>query len=216
MVSSDVHIRLIRIPFISLIEAATTDGCSTKQKHACTNELAVSGINQQTGCESSTLSPINDPGSIQTTNVTVDDHKDQDPDETSSLMEDGHRAETIPTTTTNNVFDQDNKYGRLLEIQRERVKSANYERRVSELCRTLTPYVVQKDYVVQDYYQYCMVQDSRAVRGNKVSGFRTPVVQEAEIRRSIGNLDIRSMTLKRLNYNFDAGAERRMSRFGVS
>lgn len=108
---------------------------------------------------------------------------------------------TARTATTPNIFEED-KRPTLLEIQRERVKAADYDNRVQQLCNAMKPFRVDADHVIHDYY--FVVVDSRCKEIERKSSYRRreSVVTQEDIEKATGKLHIPSMTMKKLNWDF--------------
>ena len=99
-----------------------------------------------------------------------------------------------------NIFEEDTR-PTLLDIQKERVKAANYESKVKQLCDSMKPFKVESERVIQDYY--LVVVKTRSKEGLSSYQRRVSEVTEEDIKKATGKPGVPSMTMKRLNWDFN-------------
>ena len=104
------------------------------------------------------------------------------------------------------IFEEDTRPS-LLDVHREKIHSANYEGRVKTLCTKMQPFVVSKDYLIPDYYTVRLDDEMRAIRGNKFYAKEIPGTPLSDIKRAMGNMEVKSLTLKRITYDFHSPSE---------
>ena len=86
----------------------------------------------------------------------------------------------------------------LLDIQRERVKSANYEGRVRDFTQRIKP-LASKDTQDDDYYASKMSWSAK--KKVSIDAMDSPLSQS--LLRQHGDPEVKSLTLKTVRYDFD-------------
>lgn len=105
----------------------------------------------------------------------------------------------ISAPAAGNIFSNGEEGPSLLDLHRERIKSAGYEDRVQGLCRQMETYKVNKDYLIPDYYKFCRDAEADPLTRNSAR-IRSAPLQESnhEFQKYIGNPHVKSLTLKPL------------------
>ena len=106
------------------------------------------------------------------------------------------KSDVTADKTRPSIFQEEERPPTLLEIQRERVKSANYEKKVNSFCDVIKPY--RTDRGIPDYYMVRLVEGSEYAKGRK----RIPPTafgSECDLTRDLNSMKVRSMTFKTIN-----------------
>ncbi|ELU11924.1 hypothetical protein CAPTEDRAFT_228597, partial [Capitella teleta] len=99
------------------------------------------------------------------------------------------------------VFGPEIREKTLLDVQRECVKSADYERRVREFGAKVKP-LASNDNQDDDYYATKMKNLNRQV-SDDINGTESPLSQS--LLRQFGSPEVRSLTLKSVCFDFEHG-----------
>ncbi|ELT94273.1 hypothetical protein CAPTEDRAFT_213999 [Capitella teleta] len=98
-----------------------------------------------------------------------------------------------------NIFSEGDQGPTLLEIHKERIKSAGYENRVKGLCGRMQAFTVGGENLIPDYYKYCRDAESDPIRLTRDHGvYRDCDVEE---NKAMGNPHVKSLTMKPLVIN---------------
>ena len=89
----------------------------------------------------------------------------------------------------------------LLDIHRLRVRSANYTGQVKNFCQKLKELKGGQEIPVADYYTTRLIDYARSGR-NMAPEWRIPGTPESETLREMGNIKMKSLTMKDLSRNY--------------
>ena len=102
-----------------------------------------------------------------------------------------------PDTTTPNIFEKDDR-PTLLDVHRDRVKSADIPGRIDKLLDTMSPYMLDKRKSQRDCYSALLDKRAKDSYSRKCSVMGLNVVPDNHVKRETGNVDVRSLTVKPL------------------
>lgn len=105
-----------------------------------------------------------------------------------------------------NIFEEDTRPS-LLDVHRDRVRHADYEKQVNALCSAMEPFRVDKEKVINDYYLVVLQGRSEETLGRSTYKRRVSNTTPSDMRRATGNPDVRSMTMKKVSWDFNGRSE---------
>ena len=103
-----------------------------------------------------------------------------------------------PSSRQNSIFTNNDNRPTLLDLHLHRIELARYESKVKALAANMAHFKVQAGYAIPDYYADCMRKDAAHARGTNFKRAEPFEVSPSDLRRYMGNFNVRSMTMKQV------------------